>query len=235
MPFSFNPNQQQGAQPQGGMAPPGSSNEPVPESDPNSPILLLRDRSKPPTVMAYIQIMLIIVTIFMVLASAITFAYSMYLKSEVDSVKGDLEARNSEIKEYPYEDMKKLSRRFVALDGILKDYVSARSPLRFLESVVENQVYFDSFSLNRQGAGYTVSFDVVTGNYKALIQQLDSINLKNYSKVIPTPKTGSLIDGQATFKVRVTTPVFVQGLLPDQVVFVDQGSSTTTQSQSNKP
>jgi hypothetical protein len=99
-----------------------------------------------------------------------------------------------------------------------------------LESVVEKHTYFNDFSFARKdGTGYTMSFSVNTTNYPNLIQQLDALGLPQYSKVAPGIKErdNKVSDSKNSnnIKVLVNTPVFVQGVLPDDVVFIDSGIS----------
>ena len=132
------------------------------------------------------------------------------------------------LKVYPFEDMKQLSLRLQILDTLLKGYVSPRSPLVFLEDVVENEVYFNDFSLTRQPSGYIVDFTVLTKNYVPLIQQLESLNFKQYTKIVPKLSASAFQDSSALIKIRVTTPIVVQGTLPKSLNFIEKEPSTTT-------
>jgi hypothetical protein len=239
MSFSFNQGQSeqsgsfaQGAVPSAPVAAvpgavPGAS-----PSIPDSPFLFIQQREQTVSIGAYIQIILLVITILSVVVSVAIFGYSMYLASNIDAKKAEIAQRDASFKEYPFEDMKRLSNRFAALDKILKEYVSARSPLKLLEDVVEKQVYFDNFALGRNtgGSGFTMNFVVITTNYRALIQQLEALNLSQYSKVLPQPKVGELADNNNNLlRVQISAPVFVQGVLSDDVVFVPPVATSTQQ------
>jgi hypothetical protein len=234
MAFSFNPGQSTatGIPTQGGIA--GGVQAPATTesapSVPDSPFLFMRNRDQEMTVNAYLQILLMVVSALFVLASVILFAYSKYLTSSIESKKAELIAKDATFKEYPLEDMKRLSKRFTVLGLLMKDYVSARSPLRFLEDVVEKQVVFNNFvfSKNLNSSGYTMSFKILTNNYRALIQQLDALNLTQYSKVVPQPKIGNLTDiNSSSLTIQISAPVFVQGILSEDIVFVPVAGSST--------
>jgi hypothetical protein len=235
MAFSFSPGQQPQAVPQPQGAP---AQAPQPSSAmvattaqlpsiPDSPFLFMQHRGQEMTVNAYLQIMLILVAVTSIFLSIVCFAYTSYLSSSIASKKEQLASSDATFKTYPIDDMKKFYNRMSHLDKILQGYVSARSPLKLLEDVVEKQVFFNDFSLTKNdGGGYVVNFTVVTGNYRSLVQQLDALNLSEYKKVAPTPSLGDVNDGLAVVKVNVTTPVFVQGVLPDSIVFLSSSTST---------
>ncbi len=237
MAFSFTPGQitPQGSQaitPPGAVTP-GALSSPVSGLPSDSPFIFIRERGQPLSIMACVQIVLVVVSVLSVIICATLYSYSVYLQAQIDTKKADLASKEVTLPVYQYDEMKRLSIRMDALDKLLQNYISPRSPLKFLENVVENQVVFDKFQLSKDKKGsYMVDFTVVTTNYKALIQQLKALNLTEYNKVAPTPKLGDLVDSISVIKVRVTTPIFVQGKLPDEVVFfTDQltsESATTT-------
>lgn len=234
MAFSFSPGQ---IAPQGSQAvtAPGTTIAPIIGTPSDSPFLFIREKSegRPFSVMACVQIVLAVVAILSIVICATLYAYSVYLQNQISTKKTALIDTDALLPDYPYADMLRLSKRTAALDKLLQNYISARSPLKFLENVVENQVYFDKFKLSRDiiGGAYTVTFTAVTTNYTTLIQQLEALNLTEYSKVAPKVKVGDITDG-ALIKINVTTPVFVLGKLPDEVVFfvADQKPKTSTSS-----
>lgn len=240
MAFSFNPEQTaqpgapvSGGQTAGGIAPPVST---VPDTSlavPNSPFLFMQQRGQEMSITAYVQIALIFVSILSVVVAVTLFAYSSYLNTSIDSKKQELLAADANFKEYPIEDMKRMSLRFAVLADILKNYVSVRSPLKLLEDVVEKQVVFQQYNLRRDpgSTGYIMNFNIVTNNYRVVIQQLAALNLAQYSKVVPTPPKVGVLSGDkqsasSDIIVSVATPVFVQGVLPDEIVFINVSTST---------
>lgn len=241
MAFSFNPGQiaPQGGQTGGpsGVSVSGPSASQMGSttagnvSNPSSPFLFMHDRDKPIDIMACVQIGLMAITALFMITCVVLFAYSVYLTASANDKKTQLDAKDAEvvIKETDIQNMKRLSNRFAAVNILLQGYISPRSPLKFLEQVVENQVYFNEFALNKNenGAGYVITFSIVTNNYRNLIQQLGALNLKEYTQYAPTPKPGEVLEIGGGVKVVVTTPVFVQGKLPDQIMFLDnQGTSS---------
>jgi Tfp pilus assembly protein PilE len=256
MAFSFNPGQSAGGAVPQAPAPspsPSQASSIVPPAGtqaspdnsiptvPDSPFLFMQHRDQPVTVNAYLQILLMVVCFLSILASVILFSYGMYLKSSIDSKKAELALREESFKEYPFAEMKKASNRFALLNKILNDYVSARSPLKYLEDVVEKQAVFSDFNLNRNksGSGFTMAFNIKTNNYKAMIQQLGALGLAQYSKIVPDPKPGNLVDGLSLIKIGITTPVFVQGMIPENIVFTKpvtgSGVGTTTSTGAQTP
>jgi hypothetical protein len=187
--------------------------------------------------MAFVQIILILVSILSVVIAVTLFAYSSYLTSSINSKQQELLTKDASFKEYPIEDMQRLSLRFSILGDLLKNYVSTRSPLKLLEDVVEKQVVFQKFNLVKDSStgGYLMSFYIATNNYRTIIQQLGALNLAQYSKVVPNPKIGALNGNSsgsgsaADLTISVTTPVFVQGILPDEIVFINTASTTQQQ------
>jgi hypothetical protein len=82
-------------------------------------------------------------------------------------------------------------------------------------------VAFNSFVLSKDmGDAFKITFIAETTNYKALIQQLAALNLTEYHRVVPTPKSNGITESGTAIKISVTTPVLVQGKLPDDVVFI---------------
>ncbi len=248
MAFSFNPSQQQPSGGQGispaGIAPPGGADGQVaPENLPpegDSPILFIRLRGREMTIAAYLQMLLIVVNVLVVATAIIFFAYSQYLSVSVEKKKEELLAKESGFKEYPYEEMKRLSARYALLNGILKEYLSLETPLQYLESVVEKQVYFDNFQLKRSkssNANFSMGFTVITTNYKYLIQQLASLNLAQYSKIVPKTKhSENIIDTQDKIKVNIEAQIVAQGKASGDVDFKSLivSSSTTNSATSSQ-
>jgi hypothetical protein len=244
MAFSFNPTQQpQGAvtQPEGqvgfsaaagsGIQPAGT---PTIASFPDSPFLFLHDRDKPMSIPAYIQIGLMILTVLSIIVSGTIFAYSLYLGQVINAKKADLSLKEKSIKTYPFEDMKRISLRYATLGELVKNYVSARSPLKFLEHVVENQVEVKEFTtgFNQKIGRHVMSFTVTTGNYKALIQQLEALNLTEYNKVAPSPKAGDLKDDVNSLEIKISTPLYADGKNVDQIDFTPPAVEKKAESQS---
>ncbi len=234
MAFSFNPTQTPGSLPQSGgpqinIQSPGGSTQDAPPSIPDSPFLFMRNRDKEMTINAYLQLLLMLIAALSAVTAIVIFVYAQYLSMQADSKKAELTRREATFKSYPFDDMKSLSDRFIALDKILKGYISSRSPLNFLERVVEKQVFFNDFSFTNNEKGGMISFTIVTGSQKALIQQLDSLNLKKYSTVVPNPKMDSFSDTGTFFKAKVSAPVLVQGILSDEVLLILDSSSTKPQ------
>ncbi|MBP6888730.1 MAG: hypothetical protein KBC21_03425 [Candidatus Pacebacteria bacterium] len=237
MPFSFNPTAQAGGTQEGGnpsavgVAPQNSPDISINDapSVPDTPFLFLQQRGTGTISMnAYLQMLLVLICVLTVVSSITLFAYGMYLSSSIESKKEQLAAQEASFKEYPFDDMRKLSDKVNLVGLLLKDYISIRSPLKLLEDVVENKAYFDNFSLAKEKkGGYIASFNIVTSEYEPLIQQLEALKLTQYTKIAPQPKTEKLIDNKKqTLMIRVTTPIIVQGVLPDEVVFLSSSTAS---------
>ncbi len=231
MAFSFSPGQiapegSQAAAP--GTVAPGATAVPVSGPPSDSPFLFIRERGQPLSVMASVQIVLVVVAILSVVICGIMYAYSVYLGYQITSNQEEIQTRDAEFKEYPFDDMRRLSLRMATLDKLLQSYMSPRSPLKFLENVVENQVVFDSFMLSADFTGaYTARFKAKTNDYKTLIQQLAALDLQEYKKVAPSQKLSGLLASKAVIEIEVATPIFVQGKLPDEIVFFTEQSKST--------
>jgi hypothetical protein len=238
MAFSFSPGQiaPQGSQaiaPAGTGAPNAAVQTLGPPSD--SPFLIIRERSegKPISVLACIQVVLFTASILSVIICSVMYGYTVYLKDQVSKKQQKLLEMENGLPDYPYEKMSRLTKRMSTLDNLLKNYISARSPLKFLENIVENQVVFDNFILNKDRKGsYNMSFVAITTNYKFLIQQLEALKLTEYKKIAPSPKTGQL-DAGTEMKIMVTTPILVQGKLTDDVIFIEPSEKQKTSSASS--
>ena len=177
MSFSFNPGQtaEAGTPMSGGVSVPGATEaQNTALAVPDSPFLFMQQRGQEMSTGAYIQIVLIMLSILSVAVSIVLFAYSMYLTTSIDNKKETLLTKDAPFKDYPLEDMKRLSLRFNVLGGILQNYVSVRTPLKMLEDVVEKQVVFEKFSVTKstafgQGEAYVMNFSLVTSNLLASI------------------------------------------------------------------
>lgn len=251
MAFSFNPNQggsqagsTSGASFSVGQQSSGTG-EGVPLSDapkaPESPVLFMNRREgEGLTVNAYLQMLFALAAVISVIASITLFVYGWYLENNIESKKETMAGFEAVTKDYPFEEMKTALLRASVLDSHLKNYVSIRSPLKFLENIVEEKVYFDEFSFSKdKKLGYIANFTAVTNDYQSLIQQLEALKLTEYKKIATDPKLGKLTDEKNKgLRVQVTTPVFVQGKTAEEVVFVTTDSrktenTTTAPSQSN--
>jgi len=251
MAFSFNPGQ---IAPPGGQAPgpAGSSPSAAPgtmatssqavQGDPKSPFYFIRDRGQPVSIIMCVQIVLVVLAILSIFTAILLYSYSLYLTASIKDKQDDLAKKEENFKDYPIADMKKVSNRFSTLNTLLKEYVSPISPLKFLEDVVEDSVYFDEFIFSRSvvGQGYTITFVVNSGDYRGLIQQLASLKLPEYSKVVADQKNGLLIDLNTGIKINVSAQAIVQGKLPDEITFYNATvtpvlSGTSTPSKSISP
>ena len=233
MAFSFTPGQiaPQGNQSQAGLGSiaPGSAIAPVTGPPSDSPFLFIRERGQPLSIMACIQIVLVVVVILAMIICGVLYGYTIYLKYQISKKQEQLIAMDTGLPDYPYDKMKRLSTRMAVLDKLLQGYISPRSPLKFLENVVENKVIFDAFSLNKDKNGaYFVAFNAVTSDYVVLVQQLQALNLTEYQKVAPSPKLGAIAESTSVVKINITTPIFVQGKLPDDIVFFVNQSKTAS-------
>ena len=232
MAFSFTPAQvaASGMAVQGGAVPTLTPQETSPY--PDSPVLYLQQIGKEKSIMAYIQLFLIVLSVVSMLASGMLFAYTKYLASSIESKQIEIANADAQFKDYPFQEMQRFSDRLGALSKILDSYVSSRSPLRFLENVVEKNVLFTNFTLLKKNDGYAINLTAITGNYRFLIQQLEALNLTQYQSVVPKPELTNLKDLAGSVEVKVTSPVFVQGKLPDEIVFVESSSeNNSTQPQ----
>jgi hypothetical protein len=228
MAFSFTPAQvaASGMAVQGGVVPAIAPQETSPY--PDSPVLYLREIGKEKSIMAYVQLFLILLSIVAVLASCMLFAYTKYLASSIEGKQTELASADVQFKEYPFQEMQRFSDRIASLSKLLDGYVSSRSPLRFLENVVEKNVLFTNFTLLKRNEGYVISVTAVTGNYRFLIQQLEALNLTQYQAVAPKPELTNLKDLSGAVEVKLSSPVFVQGKLPDEIVFVQPSFESTS-------
>lgn len=233
MAFSFSPGQiaPQGSQAAAapGTVAPGAVASPVAGPPSDSPFLFIRERGKDLSIATCVQIVAIVTALLMTVTTAVMLSYSVYLKSSIDSKKAELETKEAQFKSYPFDDMRTLSTRLSALSALLKLYISPRSPLKFLENVVENNVVFNNFALEQSltGTGYVIKFAIITNNYKSIIQQLQSLNLREYNKITPTPVADGFKDTDVEVQINVSTPIFVQGLLPDELIFLPPQSAPT--------
>lgn len=234
MAFSFNPTQtaQAGTSfsanvPQGTVQAPGGPVKDAPASIPDSPFLFLRNRDQDMTINAYLQLLLLLGAALSVLFSIVLFTYGQYLSMSIDQKKAELASKEGTFKAYPFDDMLALSNRIAALEKNLKSYVSSRSPLKYLESVVENQVVFDNFSFNNDKKSTRMDFTIVTNNQRALIQQLAALDLTQYSKRVPSPKADKITDAGTVFKAQISAPVYVQGVLSEEILFITPATTTT--------
>jgi hypothetical protein len=259
MPFSFNPGQPttsaSGAPAQApvsapttpGVVTPQAPTAPSPAkggapSVPDSPFLFIsqRNQNKEISVTAYLQIILMVVAILSILASLVLFAYGMYLSSSIQSKKDELALKDASFPTYPIAEMRSLSNRFSILGKILSEYVSPRATTAYLEKVVENQAVFNDFrfSKNFNTSASAIDFIIVTNNYRILIQQLEALNLKQYSKVIPKTTPDGLTDGLSVIKIKVNAPIKVEGKTAKEVedfLLIAAASSTNILTASTTP
>lgn len=233
MAFSFSPGQISPQASQVAQAPgtvvPGAAVAPIAGPASESPFLFIRERGGTISVMACIQIVLLVVAILSVIITGTLYAYSVYLKSQINSNQEKLIGMDAELPDYPYEKMQRLSRRMAVLDKLLQEYISPRSPLKFLENIVENKVVFGEFRLNRdRNNAYTISFNAITSDYVALVQQLQALDLTEFQKVAPSPKLGGIAESTTNVKINIISPVLVAGKLPDDVTFFVTKPKTAT-------
>ncbi|MEN9552196.1 MAG: hypothetical protein RI935_573 [Candidatus Parcubacteria bacterium] len=235
MPFSFNPTSgaqnQSGAQQGGptfGLQSNTSGVEDVTSSDvpqaPESPFLFMAQRGQDKTAMAYVQIIAGTLFAVSIIATLVSFGYMKYLETVLESKRAEIQDKETTLKEYPYALMREEYAKLKLLEGLLKEYAAARTPLLLLEKVVENEVTFSNFSLNRDVNGkYTIQLTALTNNYKAVVQQLDALRLTEFTKVVSGQKVDKIDENSQSklgkIKLEISAPVAIQGILPSLAVF----------------
>lgn len=232
------------------MAPQGFSQQPTPvvsggagtpaqEAKPvgNSPFLFVQYAGQQMPIAAYVQAVLLLVAILSVFVSIVLFAYSSYLTVSIKNKREQLAQQDASLPKFDANEMSRFYLRMTNLDKLIKNYISVRSPLKFLEDVVEKDVVFNNFNLSRKDSTYVMSFSVITTNYKALYQQLEALNLSQYSKIVPGQKKGKVSDSYVGGKiaVSVTVPISASGILPEDIIFMPQQVNSSTTQTKNLP
>lgn len=202
--------------------------------------MFIQQRGQEITVNAYLQIILLVVCLISVLASLTLFGYSFYLSSIIKEKQAMIDESEATAKSYPFEEMKRLSNRIGSLGLLLGEYASIRSPLMLLEKVVENKVLFTEFEFKREPTSqYSMRLIASTNDYRTLVQQLDALNLGEYTKILPTRKIDNVEEDKASkdglIKLRILAPLSVQGILPEDILFEDLVKKKATSTQEVTP
>lgn len=195
MPFSFNPGQEQTAA-AGAVAQAPSSNNGVPALNvPVAPVISLtptveaispfayKNRSKS-KFGVYFQSAIFVIFAIALFGSIGIFAYQGVLTAQISSKKNALEAAESSFPKMNIDEMQKLSSRVGLINKLVNERASVAAALVVVEeSVVDNSVVYNKFSLSRSKKDglYEVSFAGDTTSYTSLYQQIEVFKSKVFA------------------------------------------------------
>lgn len=217
MSFSFKP-AQVGGEVQGDSANPSSVSTSSPISLGSMP---LSGRVDSESGKSIIQIVLYFIFGALIVVSVLLFAYQRYLISRIESQKQVLDEEDKALGALDLESMRALSNRMKVVSQVLNEHTSVSTAFLILEKSIENPVTYTKFSLtrNESAKGYDLQLGAIAPSYKAVAQQLDTLNSADYKKdFIPkfTYDGLTLSDGgNVNFNLKMS--VLIQGKLPESI------------------
>jgi hypothetical protein len=242
MPFSFNPNQEQGS-----AAPvPQQSNNGVPLLNvPVAPVITLtpvaevispfayknRNKSK---FNVYFQLVIFLIFGCVAVASIGLVMYQNTLKIQISNRKETLDGLQASFKKVPTDDMVKLSSRLGLINKIINERVSVRAAFTILEESINPSVIYDTFSLSKSKKNdfYDISFGGRTNSYTSLYQQIEILKSKQFAGVFKKMDITGIgpLDKKGLTNFKAAGSLSIAGVDPDTFTLINK--STTTQTTS---
>lgn len=183
------------------------------------------------------------------------FGYKYYLSSQIENKKATLASYESQLADFPLEDMRKLSNRIKIINQLVREHPSANVAFRIIEDSVENQVTYKRFDLRfgETTKAYQLTLDGSAPDYKGVAQQVDTLKRKPYTTYIQNTIVEGLqpdISGKINFTLKM--PIVIAGLFPETLnlsdgaaarmasstplmVEVETATSTATSSTPSRP
>lgn len=174
--------------------------------------------------MSFIIVLLSIVCGGAALLSVGLIGYSYYLNKAIKAKEGTLQEYETALGTLPLGEMRALSARIKLINQLLAAHASANTAFKILESSVENQIIYKSFKLNINPANtlYSLSLMGTASDYKALIQQVETLKRKPYSNYISNVKVENVSPddlGQVQFSLLMS--INLAGISPEELNLSD--------------
>lgn len=168
-----------------------------------------------------IQIVLYIILGALIVVAILLFGYQRYLISRIESQEQVLEEADKALGAFNLEGMQALSNRMKVVSQVLNEHTSVSSAFLILEKSIENPVTYTRFSLVRNEAAkvYDLQLGATAPSYKAVAQQLDTLNSAEYKKdFIPKLEYDGLSLGDGgVVNFNLKMPILIQGKLPESI------------------
>ena len=181
------------------------------------------------------QIVLYVIFGIMVLTTVSLFGYQYYLNGSIADQKKILDDKDSSLVGIKLEEMRALSNRIKVVSQVLSEHTSVRTAFLILEKSIENPVTYKSFDLKKNSINksYDLKVSAVAPSYKAVAQQLDTLNSNEFSKnYISSVSYDSLnLDQTGKVNFNLLMNVLILGKLPESLFLnpkVVEVTATTT-------
>lgn len=167
------------------------------------------------------QIVLYVIFGVMVLTTISLFGYQYYLNGSIADQKKILDDKDSSLVGIKLDEMRALSNRIKVVSQVLSEHTSVRAAFLILEKSIENPVTYKSFDLKKNpiNKSYDLKVSAVAPSYKAVAQQLDTLNSNEFSKdYISSVSYDSLnldLTGKVNFNLIMN--VLILGKLPESL------------------
>jgi hypothetical protein len=248
MPFSFNPGQEQAGQVT--ATAPASGNNGVPALNvPVAPVISLtptveaispfayKNRSKS-KFGVYFQLAVFLIFAVALFATIGIFAYQGVLSAQISSKKNALDTMQASFPKMNIDEMQKLSSRTGLINKVVNERASVATALTVIEeSVVDNSVVYNKFSLSRSKKDnyYDVGFAGDTTSYVSLYQQIEVFKSKLFSKALPKVTITGIgpLDKKGLASFNVSGSMAIGGIDPDGFTVIGGRNASSTETVSS--
>lgn len=178
------------------------------------------------------QIILYAIFGITLLTTVILFGYQFYLNSSIADQKKLLDDKDSSLVGIKLDEMRALSNRIKVVSQVLSEHASVSTAFLILEKSIENPITYKSFDLKKNAINknYDLKINGLAPSYKAIAQQLDTLNSDEFSKdYISSVNYDSISldpSGKVTFNLIMV--VNILGKLPESIFTVSKIVDTTT-------
>lgn len=233
MSFSFKPSQVGEATQTDANNPAPISSGPVIQASVPLGEMPFKDRVNVENKIGLFQLVLYIILGLTVLITVTLFGYRQYLLSSIETQKKALDEKDASLGTIDLEKMRALSNRIKVVNQVLNEHASVRTAFTILEKSINDTVTYKGFDLKRnlKTKNYDLKVGATASSYKAMAQQLDTINNDKDIKSLISKVTydGPTLDTMGNVNFSLTMAILIQGKLPESI-FSDTKTDTVNNS-----
>ncbi len=163
--------------------------------------------------MGLVQLLLVIVTVFVILLSLGLYGYSFYLKTEIAKDTDILKNNGKALDKFNLSEIKSLSYRLKMANGLIAEHQYIGSLFNILEKSIEGRIVYNSFNLSFDDSKnkYNLSLQGEGANYESVIKQIDILKSKTYSDYFSNLEVRSIVNKPNSISFSLNMDVSLTG------------------------
>lgn len=182
--------------------------------------------------MGLVQLLLVIVTVFVILLSLGLFGYSFYLNVGIVQKTEILKNSGKVLDKINLPEIKSLSHRLKMANELISRHQYVGSLFNVLEKSIEGRVVYNSFNLSFDDTKnkYNLSLQGEGANYEAVIKQIDIFKSKTYENYFSNVEVRSIVNkpNSIDFSLNMDTSLIGEDKMKDNPLLNSNNFSINT-------